>query len=85
MYGVPPRRGREGGRADTSAIRRRRIKENPLAAGIGSAKGGEGGVSQGTPGSMSGVGVILGTVALSEILESDPETVSSPGSPDPGD
>ena len=62
-------------------------KESPVAAGVGSAKGGGGGLSQGAAAALIGVGIVLGTLALAEVLESDPKTYTSasPVEPTPSD
>ena len=56
-------------------------KESPVVAGVGSAKGGGGGLSQEAQAALIGVGIIIGTLALAEALESDPKTFTTTSSP----
>ena len=56
-------------------------KESPVVAGVGSAKGGGGGLSQGAQAALIGVGIIIGTLALADALESDPKTFTTTSSP----
>jgi hypothetical protein len=60
-------------------------KESPVVAGVGSATGGGGAIGQGAQAALIGVGVIIGTLALADVLESDPKQYASPTNPDPGD
>lgn len=62
-------------------------KESPVVAGVGSAQGGGGGLSQGAQAALIGVGIVVGTLALANWLESDPKTYtpSSPVEPSPSD
>jgi hypothetical protein len=56
-------------------------KESPVVAGVGSAKGGGGGLGQGAQAALIGVGIIIGTLALADALESDPKTFTTTSSP----
>jgi hypothetical protein len=62
-------------------------KASPVAAGVGSAKGGGGAMSQGAAAALIGIGAVVGTLALSSALESDPKEYrpSSPSEPEPTD
>jgi hypothetical protein len=58
-------------------------KESPVAAGVGTAKGGGGAIGQGAQAALIGFGVIVGTLVLAEALESDPKTFVPPSESSP--
>jgi len=59
-------------------------KESTVVAGVGSAQGGGGGISQEAQAALIGIGIVIGTLALAAVLESDPKTFtrSSPTNPE---
>jgi hypothetical protein len=60
-------------------------RDEPVAAGVGTARGGGGGLSHGAQAALIGIGVIVGTLALADALESDPKTYPPPQQASPSD
>jgi hypothetical protein len=56
-------------------------KSSPVAAGVGSAQGGGGAMSQGAAATLIGFGAILGTLALATAFEPDKKKTARRSSP----